>query len=63
MLWINEDNLNINKSLVSEGYDSLDVNKIIQNYKNIHYNFHLYLYCLIYNLIVDNDLTDFDLFL
>ena len=33
MLWKNEDNLTINKSLVSEGYDSLDINKIIQNYK------------------------------
>ena len=33
MLWINEDNLSIKKSLVSEGHDSLDINKIIQNYK------------------------------
>ena len=33
MLWKNEDNLTINKSLVSEGYDSLDINKIIQNFK------------------------------
>ena len=33
MLWINEDKLSINKSLVSERYDSLDINKKIHNYK------------------------------
>ena len=33
MLLINEDKLSINKSLVSERYDSLDINKKIHNYK------------------------------